>query len=103
VALWLAVWCAFAVCVTFAPSAERKVLWWALWRSIWTWAGVVLVWSSVLGAKAAAGNSVGEGDGIESVILTQFLRVSGLVTPFAAGHSVVAWEVFPDPGEYPRH
>lgn len=30
-------------------------------------------------------------------------RVSGLVTPFAAGHSVVAWEVFPDPGEFPRH
>ena len=32
------------------------------------------------------GNSIGNGDGIESVILKQFLRVSGLVTPFAAGH-----------------
>jgi hypothetical protein len=40
--LWLAVWCAFAVCVSVGPSAERKALYRALMRSVWTWAGLIL-------------------------------------------------------------
>ena len=38
--LWLAVWCILIVNVAFAPSAERKALYRALTRSVWTWAGV---------------------------------------------------------------
>ena len=51
-------------------------------------------------AWAAAGNSVGDGDGIGSEFLTEFPRVSGLLTPFAAGHGVGGVEVSAGFGEY---
>ena len=73
---WLAVWRVLARCVTFGPDCAGKALCVAVMRSVWTWGR----------------NSVGEGDGIESVILTEFPRVSAVATPFAAGHG---------PGRFP--
>jgi len=46
--------------------------------------------------------SVGDGDGIESVILTLLPRVSGLLPPFAAGPKGPKSDLYADPGEYPK-
>ncbi|MHC1792199.1 hypothetical protein [Solidesulfovibrio sp.] len=42
-ALWLAVWCALARCVTFGPTVVEKALWWALWRSVWRFSNLRIV------------------------------------------------------------